>query len=55
MPGWPTVLLVVAALVVPAVWGFAVSWVVDRIWPQVELAGEDRLPPDPRLPLDYHI
>ena len=55
MPGWPTALLVVAALVVPPVWGFAVSWLVDRIWPQADAADEDRRPPDARLPLDYHI
>lgn len=54
MPGWETAMLIVAAIVVPVIWGYAVSWAVDRFWPpHPEL--KKLPPPSAPLPHDFHI
>lgn len=55
MPGWETTMLIVAAIVVPIIWGYAVSWAVDRFWPPAKPLPEAPPAPPAPLPHDFHI
>lgn len=50
-----TALLVVAAIIAPVIWGFAVSWVMDRLWPATTKIAESPHPPEATTPHDYQV
>jgi len=50
-------LLIVVTLLLPLGWGCVVHWLLSRVWPVKEAAGDDR-PLTPRAhehPIDYQI
>jgi hypothetical protein len=55
MMGGETALLVAAAIIAPIVWGFIVSWVMDRLWPVVPKIAEVPGRSDTTTPHDYQV
>jgi hypothetical protein len=55
MIGGETALLVVTAIIAPIVWGFVVSWVMDRLWPVAQKTAETPHPIDATTPHDYQV
>jgi hypothetical protein len=48
-------ILVVVALVLPLVWGWAIHRIMVRIWPGADGASGQRAPTDSNPPVDYQI
>ncbi len=48
--------LILCSVFLPALWGWSIPWLVERVWPAADPSGEtsprvERLPPPP----DYQI
>lgn len=50
-----TIILVLAALVVPLVWGYAAHWLIERCWPRRTGAGAESSGRSSAEYFDYQI